>query len=297
VRVLIALDAGPECGEIVNHIASRPWPSNTSFLLLHVLDPFPFTKEPILLKRAREGSEAKLKEAGQALCGGGWAMEEQVILGRARRDVAKAARDWKADLVVVGSSGAGALTRLFLGSTARSVLNHAPCSVEIVRLARNEEERAKKAMKVLVATDGSEHSIAALRSLANRPWAEGSTFHVISIAHPSLPLVSPPADELKDALAIKNAKRHAESGAAILSWAGLDADSDAPLAHQSDGREIVKQAEQCHAQMIVLGSHGRRGLDRLMLGSVSEHVALHAPCSVEVIRGLAPAKKKSKRKR
>jgi nucleotide-binding universal stress UspA family protein len=49
--------------------------------------------------------------------------------------------------------------------------------------------------------------------------------------------------------------------------------------------------------LVILGSHGRRGFERLTLGSVSEHVALHAPCSVEVIRGRVPAKEKSKGKR
>jgi nucleotide-binding universal stress UspA family protein len=47
---------------------------------------------------------------------------------------------------------------------------------------------------------------------------------------------------------------------------------------------ILKEASDWGAHLIVLGSHGRRGLDRLLLGSVSEAIAAHAPCSVEVIR-------------
>jgi nucleotide-binding universal stress UspA family protein len=47
----------------------------------------------------------------------------------------------------------------------------------------------------------------------------------------------------------------------------------------------VKEADEWGAQMIVVGSHGRRGFDRLTMGSVSEHVAFHAHCSVQVIRG------------
>jgi nucleotide-binding universal stress UspA family protein len=110
MKVLIALDATPQGREIVTEIASRP--ADTFFLLLHVLDPFPFAKAPISLKRAKDAAEAQLKDAGRKLCGGGWAMEEDVVFGRARQEIAKIAGKWKADLVVVGSNEAGALTRL-----------------------------------------------------------------------------------------------------------------------------------------------------------------------------------------
>ncbi|MGH9140296.1 MAG: universal stress protein [Thermoanaerobaculia bacterium] len=49
---------------------------------------------------------------------------------------------------------------------------------------------------------------------------------------------------------------------------------------------ILEVAKECRADLIVLGSHGRRGLDR-MLGSVSDSVARHAPCSVEIVRPAA----------
>ena len=292
MKVLIALDASPQCGEIVKDLASRPWPENTSFLLLHVLDPFPFAKAPISLKRAKNEAEILLKEVGGQLCSGGWAMEEKVIFGRARQDLVKVARSWKADLVVVGSSGAGALTRLFLGSTARSVLRHAPCSVEVVRAVEDGTDvLPDKDLKVLVATDGSEYSLAALKSVAGRAWPEGSRFKVMSIPEPFMPLGEFPQFELKEIEALntaatKCAKRYADAGAEILRRAGLEACTETLLPRDSDAREIVKEAERWHARMVVLGSHGRRGFDRLTLGSVSEHVALHAPCSVEVIRGL-----------
>jgi nucleotide-binding universal stress UspA family protein len=48
---------------------------------------------------------------------------------------------------------------------------------------------------------------------------------------------------------------------------------------------ILDEAGQWGADLIVVGSHGWRGIDRLMMGSVSESVAMHAHCSVEVIRG------------
>jgi nucleotide-binding universal stress UspA family protein len=303
MKVLIALDATPQCGEIVAEIASRPWPTETSFLLLHVLDPFPFAKAPITLERVKQEAENQLKTAGMKLCAGGWATKEQVVLGRARQRIAKIAGSWKADLVVVGSNGAGALTRFLLGSTARAVLRHARCSVEIVRPRQKEEGPLRdQGLKILVATDGSEYSTVALESLASRPWPEGSKFRVISIPEPFMPLGEFPYFEMKEieklnTAALKDAKRYAESGAEILRKRSLDVEADTPLPRESDAREIVKEAERWCAEMIVLGSHGLRGFDRWTLGSVSEHVALHAPCSVEVIRGPVPAKADSKMSR
>jgi nucleotide-binding universal stress UspA family protein len=49
-------------------------------------------------------------------------------------------------------------------------------------------------------------------------------------------------------------------------------------------KEVIEEAEAWHADLIVLGSHGRTGVKRLLMGSVSEGVMRHAPCSVEVVR-------------
>ncbi len=290
MRVFIALDVSAQSTDVVREAASRPWPAGTIFLLVHVLDPFPFAKAPITLKRAKEAAAVQLQQASQSLVQAGWKAETDVILGMPRRVVAQCAASWKADLVMVGSNGAGALLRLFLGSTARSVLRHVPCSVEIVRPSSHENTGSELlAMKVLVATDGSEFSTAAIQSVANRPWPSGSKAKVISIPEPFMPLGEFPYFEMKEiealnAAAIQDAKRYAESGAAVLSKAGLTAVAETPLPRDSDAREIVKQAEQWQAQLVVLASHGRRGFDRLTMGSVSEHVAMHAHCSVEVIR-------------
>ncbi|HYL62834.1 MAG TPA: universal stress protein [Candidatus Methylomirabilis sp.] len=299
MRVLIALDATPGCGEIVRAVASRPWPADTKFLLLHVLDPFPFAKAPITLKRAVEGAEAQLKSVCKDLCSRGWEVERQVALGRPRRAIAKAAEEWNSDFVVVGSNDPSALTRLLLGSTARAVLRHAPCSVEIVRSAEK-ETRAEKGMQILVATDGSKCSTAALRSVAGRPWPQGSRAKVVSLPEPFLPMGGFPYLDLTEVehqndAALADAKRYAAEGAEILTKGGLKATAETPTPQDSDAREIVKEAEKWKADLIVLGSHGRRGFDRMTMGSVSEHVALHAPCSVEVIRGPQDAAKRAQK--
>jgi nucleotide-binding universal stress UspA family protein len=290
MKVLIALDGSPHSAGIVREAASRPWPAKTQFLLLHVLDPYPFAKMPISLERARNSVREQLSEAAQPLVKVGWKTDIDVVLGRARQVISKIATSWKADFVLVGSSGEGALMRVLLGSTARSVLRQAPCSVEIVRPSpKRKKTDLQDGMKVLIATDGSKFSLAAIRSVAKRPWPKDSVFRVIAVPEPFMPLTEFPPFELKEienlnTASLKAAKRYSAAGAEILAKAGLNVGEGTPLPKDNDGREIVKEANFWHADLIVLGSHGRRGFDRLTMGSVSEHVAFHARCSVEVIR-------------
>jgi nucleotide-binding universal stress UspA family protein len=290
MKILIALDLSPHSAGIVREAASRPWPAKSQFLLLHVLDPYPFAKMPISLERIKNSVREQLSVVAQPVVEAGWNTDTDVVLGRARQAISKIATSWKADFLLVGTSGEGALMRVLLGSTARSVLRQAPCSVEIVRPSAKRGKISRQArMKVLIATDGSEFSLAAIRSVAKRPWPRDSVFRVIAIPEPFMPLMEFPNFELKEienlnTSAIKAAKRYSAVGAGILAKTGLNVGEGTPLPKDNDGREIVKEAKFWHADLIVLGSHGRRGFDRLTIGSVSEHVAFHAECSVEVIR-------------
>jgi nucleotide-binding universal stress UspA family protein len=58
----------------------------------------------------------------------------------------------------------------------------------------------------------------------------------------------------------------------------------AAVEHGDPRSKIIDTAKEWHADLIVLGSHGRKGLDRFLMGSVSEAVARHAPCSVQIVR-------------
>jgi nucleotide-binding universal stress UspA family protein len=288
MRVLMAFDATPQCMDIARHAACRPWPPASRFLLLHILDPYPFSKMPISLGRAKDAALKQLEAVSEPLAKAGWKVETKVLLGRARQDVSKCAVAWKADLVFVGSNEAGALMRALLGSTAQSVLRQAPCSVEVVRLPEQGAED-QECLKILLATDNSKFSAEAVRSVANRPWPAGTKVKVLAIPEPFMPLGEFPYFESKEieslnTRALKSAKLCATSAADKLAQAGLETSVETPFPTSSTAREIVKEAKRWGARMVVLGSHGRSGFERWTIGSVSEHVALHAHCSVEVIR-------------
>jgi nucleotide-binding universal stress UspA family protein len=291
MKAILALNGISPCGDVVKAVAARPWPSGSSFCLLNVLDPYPFVRAPLLLDRAKASVRQNLESAAGCLRGLGGSVTTEIVLGNPRRGINAFARDWQADLVIVGSNELRDWERLVLGSTARSVLLHAPCSAAIVRPARggaDADVECKKGMKILIATDGSEFSMAALRSVAERPWPAGSEVRVISVPE-FLPLKefsylnAREVDDLGRA-SEEEAAICAAKGVEVLSGSTLKVYSNVPIVRDRTFQAILDEAEKWKADVIVLGSHGRSGFDRMVMGSVSESVALHARCSVEVIR-------------
>ena len=150
-------------------------------------------------------------------------------------------------------------------------------------------------MKILLATDGSECSAAATKSLASRPWPSGTQVKIVSVIQLLTPenqvTVAPlssvyPQSLLEELLkgarerahlAVTNARKTVGATGLVIAPG-----ETVPL---GDPRQtLMDEAKDWGADLIVLGSHGWHGIDRLLMGSVSEFVALHAHCSVEVIR-------------
>jgi len=144
-------------------------------------------------------------------------------------------------------------------------------------------------MKILVAIDGSVPSGAAVKAVTRRPWPPGSMVRVLTVARPllppgELPMVGATYDQLTREL-LEEANKVAARAADALRESGLSIET---AVREGDPRaEIVAEADRWGADLIVLGSHGRTGVKRWLMGSVAEHVIRHAPCSVEVARAKA----------
>jgi len=142
-------------------------------------------------------------------------------------------------------------------------------------------------LRILLAIDGSPHSQAAVDEVLRRPWPSSSTIRVISVIQP----YTPPATEfvLAGATLEDIRQQQASSAEQII---GLAADalkatglSTETRVRQGDPRSaIVDEADEWGADLIVVGSHGRTGLTRWLLGSVAQAVVGNASCSVEVVR-------------
>lgn len=148
-------------------------------------------------------------------------------------------------------------------------------------------------MKILLATDGSAQSQAAIDMLKNFSFKSGDEMKIVSVVDMAVPMAIdiyggylPDTTEME-----KTAREHAEK---VLSETcerlegickNLTVTSD--VLFGSPESRIVETAEEWGSDLIVVGSHGYSRWERLLLGSVSQSVVHHAPCSVMVVRPAA----------
>jgi nucleotide-binding universal stress UspA family protein len=141
-------------------------------------------------------------------------------------------------------------------------------------------------MNVLIGVDESPFSAAAIDYVKRLPWRPGTTFRVVSACPPMFLGTAEVAAPSAIAELIRQQESHhkevAERAAGELRKAGLEAEG---LTIADDPRSgLEEEARRTKADLVVLGSHGRTGLTKLLLGSVASHVVGHAPCSVLVVR-------------
>jgi nucleotide-binding universal stress UspA family protein len=143
-------------------------------------------------------------------------------------------------------------------------------------------------VKILLAVDDSKFSEAAIKAVVRQAHVKDTEVRVLHVVEPPSLLVAremggydPALEEVWEKES-KHANIFVEKTAESLRSHGLKVST---AVHQGDPKSmIIDAADEWHADLIVLGSHGRNGLDRFLMGSVSEAIARHAHCSVEIVR-------------
>lgn len=143
-------------------------------------------------------------------------------------------------------------------------------------------------MKILIGVDDSPHSRAALEWVKGMKWPAGSRFIVVSACPPQVIAYSMAdvgvASWMQTAEG-ERVKEHQELAARVerdLQSTGLATEA---RVLQGDPREaLIRTATTDNVDLLVVGSHGRTGLEKVLMGSVASHVVTHAPCSVMVVK-------------
>jgi len=306
MKILLAVDGSEPSLAAVEEAARTPWPDGSIVRIVSITDiPFPTQQwampmptssyeewERIFEERSVENTAQAMARFGE-IAGARTEVTAKTLKGDPKIAILDEAERWGADLIVVGTHGYNALERLWLGSVSRAVASHAKCSVEIAR-RRKDQGAGGEAMRILLAVDGSEFGDAAVEEVANRPWPPGSEVHIISVIH--LPFTPTPETwGLPDSYYYKLEKTVRELAGSAIDRAisrllDSNTDREAPLTLTNEAvvghaaETIIETAKKWGADLVALGSHGRSGFSRFLLGSVSYAVASHAPCSVEIVR-------------
>jgi nucleotide-binding universal stress UspA family protein len=173
------------------------------------------------------------------------------------------AEDIRPDLIIMGRHGYTGLTRLLMGSVTARVIGHSPVNVLVV------PQGVPLAFeRLLIASDGSPDSEAAWAEALTLARAMGSALLGVAVAASD-----------RDIPTATAAVRSLEAAAGE---AGLPVETMIPMGRPEEG--IVKAAKLKGVSLIIVGSHGRTGLKRLLMGSVAERVIGLAPCPVLVVK-------------
>jgi nucleotide-binding universal stress UspA family protein len=225
-------------------------------------------------------AERNLREALGTATAGKRRISSKLLAGQAWSAIVDAAaHDPAIDLIVVGTHGRTGLARILMGSVAEKVVRHAPCSVLVAR----PDSVPKQFQHVFVPTDFSEEARRAqdLAVELVQPGGRITLMHVVEL--PTAYVAEPMIPDLYRDLGQVAAK----SLAAVA--ADMQARTPVPVASVrrlgSAGRETLAALDADRSvDLVVIGSHGRTGLSRMVLGSVAEKVVRHAHSPVLVAR-------------
>jgi nucleotide-binding universal stress UspA family protein len=199
----------------------------------------------------------------------GQAVEIHAPAGRPAARILQAIKDLDADLIVMSTHGRGALARLWVGSVADQVMREATCPVLLIPSA----ERVEFSTSILVPMDGSEGAEAALDEAVRLAtlWESRLTLATViprpqSVAVPYLDLSAETERMRMDRE--EEMRTYLEKMAAPLQGEGLRVDTMTSRADEV-APGLVRLAEQSRSGLVVMGTQGRGGVARLLLGSVA----------------------------
>lgn len=237
-----------------------------------------------LLDDQVEASRLAARKAADALSARhpGWTLEVEVVLDDAAPGILTQAKIWKPDLLVVGARGLSGFGKLLLGSVSEKVLHGRASGIRIVRARLRRSDRP---LRILLGFDGSPGALKALKSLGSRAWPAGTQVRLVGALEPLrghgvYELGSGITGDSEDRRDRAPALRALKSASSTLVRAGLG--TEIALLTGDARRVLLDEARRFGAECIVVGTRGRKGLGRFLVGSVALAVAAHAPCTVEI---------------
>jgi len=284
MKTLLAVDGSDNSYEAVH--ALKYFAKAEQLTLLHVLN-VPRPAYPMMLPEVAEDLyktlEQSMREDGERLLDRIQSLlplhagptTKHLRIGSPAEMIVSMAEEQKADLIVMGARGLGPVKERLLGSVSHRILTLAPCATLIVN-------GPVKAMKqILLPLEGPTDAEAAVRFLQLKPFHEAVELTLMTV----LPWTEPPWPSGAAAAAaaaateiLEKQAEYIEGVAERLCAIGYTAHGVALLGTPST--MILQQATTLRSDLILMGTRGRQGITRFVLGSVSHAVLHKMPCPV-----------------
>ena len=283
MKTLLAVDGSDNSYEAVR--ALKFLSRADQVILLHVLN-VPRPAYPMMMPEVSDelykAVERSMREDGERLLDRVQSLlplhagpsTKRLELGSPAEIIVTAAEQDKVDLIVMGARGLGPIKERLLGSVSHRILTLAPCAKLVVN------GPVKAMTKVLLPLQGPHDMEAAIRFLQLKPFHEPVQLSLLTV----LPRVRPPwpvgaatVEQLEER-ALQSAREFIEDVANRLRSLGYEARGRAVLGTPAD--TILQEAGTLRADLMLMGSRGKKGAMRFMLGSVSHAVLHQMPCPI-----------------
>ena len=308
MKILVAYDGSQDADAALVDLQRAGLPARAEVLVMSLADVFvpPSIDEesdetvPVYLpdgiKRAHERARHKLEEAETLAKQASdqlkaifpaWQVNYEAKADSPAWTLLRKADLWKPDLIVMGARGHSVFGgRLILGSISQRVLYEAGCSV---RIARGPHNKIDKPLRILIGVDNSSDSQTAVDEVSRRHWPGGTEVALVAVVDTVMAITPNPAEpsvvkwiEVGEEKNWDQVREVFEPSAQKLRSAGLHVEVLITRGEPAD--QILEEANTWGANCIFVGAKGIRGIERLLLGSVSAAVSARAHCSVEVVR-------------
>ena len=199
--------------------------------------------------------------------------------GDASAEIFRMANEIDSDVIVMGTHGLTGLQRMLTGSVAVAVLARRPCPVMALRSGK-EPPRSREIRRILHATDFSIDAEAALRVASRLAREHEARLIILHVQSLDVLSYGTPADEIDPRVFKKALDKVRER----IEGPDLKYPVKTVLSRGFVPEVITETAQEMDCDLIVMGTHGRSGLSRLLMGSVAEHVLPKASCPVLMVK-------------
>lgn len=291
-KLFVAIDFSPSSDEALRHAHERSRATGAKLAVCHIVPNelrsnllFPQISRiealnlPLATQQIADAASARVTEIT------GRSPEDFDLIvddGKPQALILRSAEEWLADLVIMGSHGQTSAANVLLGSVTDSVIRHAHCPVLIIR-------PCKQTKHIIAGTDFSDPALPAVKAAADEAARIGGQLTLVHsldltwspAAYPAMaaggaPFDIPPVQMEELAL---DATNRLEDYLRQLNIKGHTLVTKGPA-----GAALLDVASELKADLIVVGTTGRTGLRRALLGSVAETVARKATCPVLIVR-------------